>query len=48
MIRCDLMKKEGQKSLTLSVWRKPLNIWPRKRPKKKKNREKGSREESKR
>ena len=29
------MKKEGQKSLTLSVWRKPLNIWPRKWPKRK-------------
>ena len=43
------MKKEGQKSLTLSVWRKPLNIWPRKWPKKKKKiREKGSREELKR
>ena len=48
MIRCNLMKKEGQKSLTLSVWRKPLNIWPRKWPKKKKFREKGSREELKR
>ena len=48
MIRCDLMKKEGQKSLTLSVWRKPLNIWPRKRPKKKKKIERRDRERNRR
>ena len=41
------MKKKGQKCLTLGVWRKPLNLWPRKMTKKKKG-EKGSREESER
>ena len=30
------MKNNGQKSLTLSIWRKPLNLWSRKRPKKQK------------
>ena len=29
MKSCNLMKKEGQKCLTLSFWRKPLNLWPR-------------------
>ena len=28
------MKKKGQKYLTLSVWWKPLNLWPRKWQKK--------------
>ena len=44
----NLMKRKGQKCLTLSFWRKPLNLWPRKMIKKKKNCEKGSREESER
>ena len=44
------MKKEGQKGLTLSFWRKPLKLWPKKWPKKKKKKicEKGSWEESER
>ena len=40
------MKKKGQKCLTLSVWWQPLNLWQEND--KKKFREKGSREESKR
>ena len=45
--KCKKIKNKGSKSLTLSVLRKPLNLWPRKRQKKK-NWEKGSSEESKR
>ena len=48
MKSCNLMKKKGKKCLTISFWRKPLNLWPRKMTKKKKNCEKGLREESER
>jgi len=43
MKTCNLMKKEGQKGLTLNFWRKSLKLWPRKWQKK--FCEKGSREE---
>ena len=47
MKTCNLMKKKGQKCLTLVFWRKPLDLWPRKMTKKIFG-EKGWREESER
>ena len=48
MSACNLIKKKGQKCLTLGFRRKPLNLWPRIRQKKKNLSEKRLRDESKR
>ena len=37
MKTCNMIKKKGKKCLTLGLGRKPLKLWPRKWPKKKKN-----------
>ena len=36
MKTCNMIKKKGKKCLTLGLGRKPLKLWPRKWPKKKK------------